>query len=320
MSGSFHYSVYGERLHSTMPFPELHPAEPGPVRWSIQLADTLPDRDGMELLGEEAIYGSVSARLYRHVLGYRITVDDTGIFDLVNGCRTILWQPNAEPWWDFGRSHLLGRVIPMAMQVAGIMTLHGSGVQVADGVIGFVAPKHTGKSTLARLLLEAGARFVTDDALPLTTHAPILALPGIPSIRLRPGVDGTSGQGEDVRAGRDGKIALPPLDAGRVLSGRAPVAAIYLVTPARAQADVAPVRRRRLAGSPAVMGLVSQAKIGAMLGGRFAGALLRGAASIAAAVPVYELAVARDIDRLDEVVDQILTWHGGSIPLRVPAG
>jgi hypothetical protein len=35
-----------------------------------------------------------------------------------------------------------------------------------------------------------------------------------------------------------------------------------------------------------------------------------GAAAIASAVPVYNLSIVRDLDRLPQVVDSIVEWHG----------
>jgi len=318
----YYYSAYGQRLYSELELPELRPISRGSARWTFRVVSDLKDRPELELLGAEPIYGSVEARLYRHAEGHRITVHDTGVYDLLNDCTSILWQPNLDPWWDFGRAHLVGRVLATCMQLAGIMTLHGSAVALDGQVVGFLAPKHSGKSTLARMLQEAGASFVTDDALPITMGSPIQALPGIHSLRVVPN-DGQSielADGTVVQPGRDGKIVMPPMSEDRVLLSPAPLAAIYLLRPVPADAGTAAATRVKLAGIDAAIRLVSQCKIGAMLGASFAGELLRSAAAIAMNVPVYELSIVRDLNRLPEATELLLDWHSQDFDVQVAAG
>lgn len=314
------YSAFGHRLRSTIPLPELRPAEPGPVRWSFSVVDDLPEPEAAELVGEEHIYGSVSAKLFRHAAGHRIRIDDTGTYDLLAGGAEIRWQPNPDPWWDFGRSHLIGRVLATSLQLAGTVTFHASAVELRDGVVAFLAPKHFGKSTLAMTLVRAGARFVTDDSLAVECRRAPLALPGIQSLRVC-GDDAAAARILGLEAarppGRDGKVVLPPLPREQTLEAPARLAALYFLLPLRPAAGVPAAERAALPGILAAVRLVGQAKIGAMLGSTFAAALLDGASAVASAVPAYELAVVRDIDRLPELVDRLVEWHG--LPAAVPA-
>lgn len=317
----FFYSVFGGRLSSSILLPELRRADPGPVRWSFEVTDRLPEPGAMELLGWETLYGSITARLYRHAAGYRITVGDTGSYELLDDGARILWRPNREPWWDFGRGHLIGRVLATSLQLNGTVTLHGSAVEMEDGVVGFLAPKNFGKSTLAMSLYGAGARFVSDDSLPLAVGERITAFPGIHSLRVRQtqGAPHAVWQGQDAgSAGRDGKVTLPPLPEDRVLLEPAPLAALYFLSPQRADTGLDTVTRIPVPPLHAAMGLVGQTKIGAMLGSHFAQQLLDAAAAITAAVPVYQLAVVRDLNRLSRVVDQLVDWHGASVPTPAP--
>lgn len=309
----FHYAAFGERLRSTLPLPELRAVDPGPVRWDFQVVERLPEARDRALIGEERIYGAVSARLFRHAAGHRIEIDDTGEYDLDAGNREIRWQPTAEPWWDFGRSHLLGRVLATSLQLGGVVTLHGSAVETHDGVVGFLAPKHFGKSTLSASLVRAGARFVTDDALAVRVDEPVVALPGIPSLRVRAD-EGTARHplldGPVPAPGRDGKIVLPPLPADRVMAAPRRLAALYLLHPRRADAPGPAAERRALPPVAAAVHLLGQSKVGAMLGSSFAPGLLDATTRIAGRVPTYGLAVVRDHDRLPEVVEILLEWHG----------
>jgi hypothetical protein len=322
MSGGI-YVAYGQRIRSSIPLPELREAEAGPARWDFSVVDHLPALDSHEELGRELIYGDVSAQFLRHTHGHRIRIDDTGEFDLSGDGRRITWQPNQDPWWDFGRSHLIGRVLATVLHLDGVLTLHASSVQLPDGVVGFLAPKHTGKSTLGLSLYKAGATFVTDDSLPIVPGSPIKALPGIHSLRVRPDdSDAERLVGRPIREepGRDGKVFLPPLPAGRVLNESAPLGALYLVAPNDPAAEVAAAREALDPVSAAIL-LVGQTKIGAMLGPSFVSDILEVTSRLASSVPVYKLLIARDLARMDEVVGQIMDWHGKpDLRVSAPAG
>jgi hypothetical protein len=308
----FHYWAFGERLRSTLELPELRPAPVGPVRWTFAVVDRLPDAVAPQLIGEDPIYGTVSAKLFRHADGHRIVVHDTGTFDIAANNHDIRWLPNADPWWDFGRSHLLGRVLATSHQLAGIVTLHGSAVETRDGVIVFLAPKEFGKSTLAAALYRAGARFVTDDALAVRLGDPPLSLPGIASPRVHAGEASAERFGVEAigEPGRDGKLVLPPLPEERVLAVPAPLGAIYFIVPLRSDADVPLVERAVLQGVLGAVRLTGQWKIGTMLGPSHAPALLDAAVAIGRRVPMYELGIRRDLERLPEVVARLIDWHG----------
>jgi hypothetical protein len=72
------------------------------------------------------------------------------------------------------------------------------------------------------------------------------------------------------------------------------------------------VVRSRLQGPLAVMQLLPHFKVGAMLGASSVPGLLGLATRLLREVPVFELRVVRDRDRLPEVVTQLLAWHHGA--------
>ncbi len=317
------YEAFGRRLGSSIPLPELRPTSPGAFQWCFRVVDSLTPVEEPELLGEEPIYGSVAARLFRHRDGYRVTVDDTGVFDLSADGRTIRWLPNPEPWWDFGRSHLIGRILAMALQLEGTLTLHASAVEMGDGVIAFLAPKHFGKSTLALSLFRAGARFVTDDSLAVETASDVVAWPGVQSLRVRPGeadVERILGERVTVAPGRDGKAFLPPFPRDRVLDALRRLSAVYFLRPVDPSSGAFPVERIRLPRIEATMRLLGMTKIGAMLGSTFAPELLEGVSRVAAEAPVYDLKLVRDLDRLPHAVETLRSWHGLPLGERRSAG
>ncbi len=68
----------------------------------------------------------------------------------------------------------------------------------------------------------------------------------------------------------------------------------------------------------AALALVGQAKVGGLLGPTNAAGLLEQCARLSAEVPVYRLAIPRELDRLDELVRRIGEWHDA--PLQLGAG
>jgi hypothetical protein len=304
----FHYLAFGSRLASELEFPELRPVGAGPARWTFRVVDHLPEMRGPIPCGEEAIYGDVKARLLRHGKAHRIEVCDTGAFELLPEGE-IHWLPTAEPWWDFGRGHLLGRVLATALYLEGIHTLHGSAVKCGDGVIGFLAPKFTGKSTLALHLCRAGASLVTDDSLPVQiTPDEVLAHPGVHTIRLRT-MEEAGASTEST--GRDGKFRVTDLPTDGRAEVPSPLRMLYLLRSVQHNEGGAAVVRATLPGPLRAMRLLAFAKIGEMLGPEAGPFLFESAATLSDRVPVEELLVVRDHDRLPEAVEQLLAWHGG---------
>lgn len=313
-----HYRAFGHCLASEIEIPELEPVDPQPAHWTFELMAAGKASSGGRLLGEEALYADVSARLYRHGDGYRIEVDDTGVYDLSPDGARIRWLPNAEPWWDFGRGHLLGRVLSTAMHFAGLLVLHGSAVEVEGGVIAFLGVKGAGKSTLALALVREGARLVTDDTLPIDVEAGCAVWPGIHSLRLRPDTadadllssELTTAGGDGTTLGRDGKLTTAPLDRSRVMTTPGPLRAVYLLQPGRSRDAERVLERSDLDAVRATAALTGFSKIAAMLGADEAGTLLDRAAAVAQSVPVHLLLVHRATDRLADVAREIVAWHG----------
>jgi len=82
---------------------------------------------------------------------------------------------------------LLGTVLAFWLEWQGIPALHASAVALDDGVVGFLASKQGGKSTLATSLLQRGHSLLTDDLLPLDVQEPhVQGRPGYPQMRMWP--------------------------------------------------------------------------------------------------------------------------------------
>ena len=309
MSGTSHrYSVYGDCLASSMPFPELPVSESTVSRWTFETRAKLAPMSSATELGADRIYGEVFARLYAHANGHRVVVDDTGSFDLSRDRTQVTWEERAESWPDFVRAHLVGRVLATALYYDGLLPLHASAVETRDGVIAFLAPKGFGKSTLALALSAAGARLVTDDTLPVEPSAAPQAWPGVHSLRVNDDALAAVGAARPALDTRDGKRIVSELAPHRLMSRHTPLAAIYLLDPVLPEAGA--VTRTALPALLAAIGVVAHVKFGRMLGPAAAGPMLERAAVITRTVPVFRLHAPRDLTQLSATATTILGWHG----------
>lgn len=314
------YDVYGAVLESGIDFPELPPSTTSATaRWSFDAVGALPAMRSPVTLGDDHIYGAVHARYSQHADGHRIHVDDTGTFDIDSDRRRLRWEERGDAWPDFVRSHLTGRVIATALYLDGLLPLHGSAVETANGVIGFLAPKGYGKSTLALALTHAGARLVTDDTLPIELpmregdhdrdhpRAVVRAWPGVHSIRLKDDSVRALDTARPAIGTNEGKHIITELPGDRRMTQPTPLIALYLLDPVHPEgADVSWVA---LPSVLAAMSVVAHVKIGKMLGTAAAPVMLERAAAIARQVPVRRLQMPRDLTRLEAVARTILTWH-----------
>jgi hypothetical protein len=247
--------------------------------------------------------------LYRHEAGYRVEFDDTGIFDVLSHGRLIRWVAGSNHSLAIARFDILGLVLATALHAGGMLCLHGSGVVVGEEAIGFVAPKFHGKSTLAAAVTAAGGRLLSDDALPVECGTPAFARPGLHGVRLwadsRSRMEGSflsRGFGPD----RKGTFGM---SGDRLVHDRVPLGAVYVLCPIRATREQCAVRRSRLGAAASAVALVAHTKAGMLYGCSESAVVLERASALARSVPVYTLEVARDFERLPEVVSQLMQWH-----------
>jgi hypothetical protein len=308
------YAIFGGCLRSAIAFPELRHAPARDVTWTLRESASPPPVAGAAVLGELEINASCRVRLVRHDGGYRLDYDDTGTYDVSADGRSITWcrGPNAGP--SAVRADVTGRVLATALHAAGYFCLHGSAVSLAGGTIAFVAPKYHGKSTLALALTRAGGRLVTDDVLPVDPGPPAQAIPGVHQVKLWDDSAELFGvEQREVEAGE--KHLVHDFADDHLMFERTPLSAIYLLTIAGHDADPSEAARRvRLPDVPSALALVRHAAIGALLGGAEAPALFDRAVALARVVPVYRLERVKGFDRMDEVIETLLGWHGTPAP------
>ncbi|MBV6396739.1 MAG: hypothetical protein HFACDABA_02339 [Anaerolineales bacterium] len=97
-----------------------------------------------------------------------------------------LWNPAYKPAMEL---QLMGLILAFWLETKGIFSLHASAVTTEGGAAVFPAQSGSGKSTLAAIMVQAGARLLTDDVLPIEQEKRSLQFwgwPGLPQINLWP--------------------------------------------------------------------------------------------------------------------------------------
>jgi hypothetical protein len=324
------YSVFGGYLQSEIGLPELRVTRSNGVtgNWTIRVASSGP-ASSADLLGTDVVMPGVEVRLYRIPGGYRLSYDDTGSFEISRDGRDIAWSKGRNPWIEAARLDIINRVLPVALHASGKLCLHGSAVSLHGQGIAFLAPRCYGKSTLATAMMEIGARILTDDALPVQPAAPVIAWPGVHSVRLLDdaarAVVGDAGKLKAVGAypmtRRDlhqlpadqpvvTKQILRGLPEERLMRDPVPVSAIYLLAPIRPNGgQETAAARTPMPAVRAALSLVEHTKSGVLFGKSEAPVVFERAVRVAREVPVYELRIVRDLDRITQVAEQLSEWH-----------
>lgn len=304
----YHYKVYGRCLASGIELQELEPDTSTNPSWSFSTVPSFPPMVDATELGRERIYADVHARLFSHSEGHRIEVDDTGNFDISSDRRILRWEVKDSAWPDFVRAHLLGRVLGTVLFLDGWLPLHGSAVALNGGVIGFLAPKKFGKTSLALALTAAGGELVTDDTLPVEPGEIPLAWPGVHSMRVNEDSAAVLKVGVSEEKTRDGKRVMTSFSDRRLSREPRPLKALYLLHPVAP--EVRPLAQRvQLPPLIANVGVLSHVKIGEMLGKGIASMLMQRTADVLKSVPVYRLSLSRDLDQLPAAAEIIAAWH-----------
>lgn len=305
------YHAFGTTLDSDVAFPELRAAAArDPSGWALHVVDGAPPPlDGVPC-GSEALPDGVTVRLTTADDTLRVAYDDTGTFDVCPSRRDVRWYRREGVSLEAMRTDVLSRVLAVAQHAEGRFCLHASASRVGTRAIGLFAPKGTGKSTLAVALARAGAPLLADDALALDAGDPVVARPGVPTVRLWDDSLRTLRLAPSHPAPDGGKHLLCALDDALVEMAPAPLDALYLLQRAPADARAA-AERHRIAVSHAAVLLTGHAKLGGLARGALAPEMLARAAAVARRVPVFALFVARDLARLDEAARTLVAWHRG---------
>lgn len=214
------YSIYGLKLASTLPFPELLACE-GRVDVTIGV-------DRIESVASQ----DHSPILCADVSPNRVHLTWGGVGDLMieDGQRiTVVPGPDADE--DALRLFVLGAGLGVLLHQRGLLVLHASGVAINDGVIGFIGAKGWGKSTTAATLHQRGHALISDELLVVRfdDQGQPWVIPGSPQIKLwgdaLVGTGGHPDSGVRVRSGVD-KFSV---HAAGIASNELPFRGLYLL-------------------------------------------------------------------------------------------
>lgn len=315
------YYVFGGRLRSQLEFPDLSRAPDRKPPYREFLVDESGPPRPIQLLGTNEMAPEWIYKLHRLDDGLLLEYGAVGSFRIDKHGWRLIWYPDAGSEIDpdilleMARAILLGPVMALALHQSGAICLHGSAVTIGGRAVAFVAPKHHGKSTLALALTAAGARLVTDDLVAIEIGTPPILLPGVHSVRLMADVADLLARGFVRAVLKDGfKRTLTNLPQGSLVWEPAPLEAVYVIRSVVAVPDGGAVDRVLLPPTRATLALAHGKKlVDELVGLREAGTMLKEITKIVTGTPIYELKVVRDIDRLPEVVSEILAWHDGSM-------
>ena len=302
------YRVFGYAIESPIELPELQPwAGREHVDWHIRSSNQSFIGELGTALGTETVFDTVQVRAFGAGDVRTLVFDDTGTFQVRPRERSITWFPGPSATDVAVRADLLGRVLALAAHTDGHLALHASAVSIGDTAIGFLGPKHAGKSTLAMALVRAGARLITDDTLVVRlTKSGAVAAPGVQHVRLWD--DAARALGLEPVGTTGAKPALDCLTPDELTMADVPLAACYVLSTVGGAA-ASGVGRRRLSAPQAAVACVRFSKLGALTAGADAPAVLERAAVLTRLVPVIDATVTRDLGALDRLAASFVAWH-----------
>lgn len=265
------YGVFGLRLSSEIPLPELFPAAgDGEADVTIRFG---------KVEGEHAITPEAIRLVVPKVASY-----------LVTGGREIVVDPVPGSSERNIRLFLLGSALGGILHQRGLLPLHANAIEVDGRAIAFMGHSGAGKSTMAAWFLDRGYRVLADDVCVVTMDEAgrPLAHRGIPRLRLWREAIEVSG-----RTVEDYELSFDDMDKYNVPTprpeglGPVPLDHVYLLRKAEGGAPGV----RRLTGIEAVDALVANTYRGGYVGRIGATRRhLEACLALVRAVPVFEAA------------------------------
>lgn len=289
------YSVFGLQVRSALALPELFAADARSVDPDVTIAT------GPELAADDPVT-SVNAVDGAIVLN----IPEIGRFTISGGSK-ILVEPVAGVPDRNLRLYLLGSAFGALLHQRGLLPLHANAIEIDGRAVAFMGESGAGKSTLAAWFHDRGHRIVADDvcAIHFEADGGATALPGLPRFRLWEEALEASGRSAEglarsYAADNWDKFDVP-VDAGTAVSGKLPLAAIYVLERGDELAF------RRLEGVEAAEAIISHTYRGKYVA---PAGLQHGhwdaSVRLAREIPIFAAARPWSLDRLDECSEQIL--------------
>ncbi len=314
-----HYRVYGQRLCSTVPLPELPHADFQVHDLAVRYLD--PSNQGSDegqparLLTKRPTTEGDTLSLWATEEGYLLRWADKGEFRIAKDGRWVSCRVNPELGRTWITSNLYGVVLSFILHLKGVRNLHASAVVLPSGAAGFLAAPGGGKSSLAAAFAARGYPFLTDDLLSMTEDAPgYCAHPGFPFTSLSALSIGALGPLVSVEApappaGEKTRVAVDPKWAA-FHPGPTPLSALFIL---RRGGPEAPIALARLPRGEAIRLLLENTICLPILPAGVLQDQLAFLAKLTASVPVWALSYPTGFQHTPRIIEQILAQSGRAL-------
>jgi hypothetical protein len=283
------YQLFGLRVRSEIPLPELFPAECG--------GD--PDVTIRE--------GHVPALQANHD-GLLLNIRDVARYHISEGKQIVVDPAPNVPERNV-RLYLLGSAFGALLHQRGLLPLHANAIEVDGRAVAFMGASGSGKSTLAAWFHDRGYRVIADDVCVVgfdRTSRPTVK-PGLPRLRLwKEALEASGRDSADYHRAWEGSEQWDkfdvPLGAPSVVDEDRILGAVYLLQ----SADEFEIRR--LAGARAAQALIENTYRGRAV--RAAGGPRlhwEACLLVAGEVPLFEFGRPRGLSRLDQDMSRLLS-------------
>jgi hypothetical protein len=188
-TNSQRYRVYGLRVASDLPIPELARVSSGDVVSDVHVRFLGHRRhlaaDQQWVFRSDRETGEMEWGCARTPDGYLVRFPDLADFLVaLDGRHIACCATGLEPGGESVRHLVLDVLLPLGLKLQGCETLHATAVLTPHGVCAFIGPSGAGKSTIAAAFLNAGYPVLCDDCLVLSADDPTWVAAGYPGIRL----------------------------------------------------------------------------------------------------------------------------------------
>jgi hypothetical protein len=314
-----HYRVYGQRLCSGLPLPELPHADfqvrDLAVRCLVPSNNGGGDHGPARLLDRRGTSEGDQLSVWATEEGYLLRWEGKGDFHIGKDGRSVSCDVNSELGRGWLTANLYGLVLAFALHLKGVRNLHASAVVLPSGAVGFLAAPGSGKSSLAAALATRGYPFLTDDLLAMTEDSgKFCAHPGFPF---------TSLSAASVSALGDGVPAATPMlplgEKSRVAindhwaefhPAPAPLSALFILR--RGAAEEA-IRLERLPRDEAIRLLLDNTIGLPILPAETLQAQMAFLARLTASVPVWLLSYPTGFQHTPRTIQKILAHAGPAL-------
>jgi hypothetical protein len=305
VGATFDYQLFGLRIRSEVPLPELFPAKGAGTPDVTIRRSPLPVGNTPGLSGDrDALFLTVP-----EVARYRI-----------DGGREILIDPEEGVPIRNVRLFLLGSAFGALLHQRGMLPLHANAVEIGGKAVAFMGESGAGKSTLAAWFHDRGFRVIADDVcvVEFGANGGAVAMPGVPRLRLWEDVLAATGRTADVfersyLTDQNEKYDVP-ISVESTASDPLEIAAIFAIGRGTS------TRIERLTGLAAAEAVYAHTYRGAFVetvGG--AERLWLSAVKLVRGVPIYRLERIWDLAAMDEEFAAAIETAVGQLrPVKYP--